>query len=209
MTSQRDAAVVCQAASVLLDYPGEALRDRLPTVRAAVAELPAGRAREALTRFAEHVAATDARELAEHYVATFDRRKRCCLYLTWWTDGDTRRRGASLAALKARYRAHGLELGPDELPDNLTVVLEYAATGDLADGLALLQDYRAGVELLRLALTDAGSPYASVVEAVCDLLPGPSPKDRAAAQRLARTGPPTESVGLEPYAVSPGWGGSP
>jgi nitrate reductase delta subunit len=82
------------------------------------------------------------------------------------------------------------------------VVLEYAATGDLVDGLALLQEHRAGVELLRLALRDAGSPYADVVSAVCALLPGPSPADRAAAERLARTGPPVESVGLEPYGVT-------
>ena len=47
--------------------------------------------------------------LAEHYVATFDRRRRCCLYLTWWTDGETRRRGQSLATLKERYRRGGLE----------------------------------------------------------------------------------------------------
>ena len=72
-----------------------------------------------------------------------------------------------------------------------------------ADVVALLQEHRAGVELLRLALRDARSPYADVVEAVCALLPGPSPHDRAAAQRLAQAGPPTETVGLEPYALAP------
>ena len=68
--------------------------------------------------------------------------------------------------------------------------------------MALLQQNRPGLELLRLALRDVSSPYAAVVEAVCDLLPGPSPKDRAAAERLARTGPPRESVGLELYALA-------
>ena len=207
MTPARAAAVACQAASVLLQYPDEEVRGRLPVVAAAVATLPPGPARAALDGFLGHLAGTPARELAEHYVATFDRRRRCCLYLTWWTDGETRRRGRSLAELKQRYRAAGLELGGaggagpggTELPDYLPVVLEYAATGDLADGLALLQEHRAGVELLRLALHGVGSPYAAVVEAVCALLPGPSPEDEAAARRLARTGPPEESVGLEPY----------
>jgi nitrate reductase assembly molybdenum cofactor insertion protein NarJ len=134
-------------------------------------------------------------------IATFDRRRRCCLYLTWWTDGETRRRGQSLAMLKERYRRGGLELRGSELPDYLPVVLEYAATGDLADGVALLQEHRAGVELLRLALEEARSPYAGVVDSVCSLLPGPSPADRAAAERLARTGPPQETVGREPYGV--------
>jgi nitrate reductase delta subunit len=198
--------VVCQAASILLQYPDETVRDRVPVVTTAVAALPPGRPRTALSGFLRHLARTPARELAEHYVATFDRRRRCCPYLTWWTDGETRRRGQSLALLKERYRRGGLELRSSELPDYLPVVLEYAATGDLADGLALLQEHRAGVELLRLALRDARSPYADVVAAVCALLPGPSPQDRAAAQRLAHAGPPTETVGLEPYALAPSRG---
>lgn len=76
-------------------------------------------------------------------------------------------------------------------------VLEYAATTDLVDGLTLLQEHRAGLELLRLALLDAGTPYAAPIEAVCALLPGPSPADVAAAKALARSGPPREQVGLE------------
>jgi nitrate reductase delta subunit len=203
VTRGQDAVVVCQVASILLQYPDETVRDRVPVVTTAVAALPPGRPRTALSGFLQHLARTPARELAEHYVATFDRRRRCCLYLTWWTDGETRRRGQSLALLKERYRRGGLELRSSELPDYLPVVLEYAATGDLADGLALLQEHRAGVELLRLALRDARSPYADVVAAVCALLPGPSPQDRAAAQRLAQAGPPTETVGLEPYALAP------
>lgn len=209
MTADRDAAVVCQAASTLLQYPDESVRMRIPLVTAAVAALKPGPAHTALTGFLDHLAATPPRDLAEHYVAVFDRRRRCCLYLTWWTDGETRRRGHALAALKTRYRRAGLEPGAHELPDYLPLALEYAATGDLADGLALLQEHRAGIELLRLALRDAASPYADVVEAVCTLLPGPSPQDRAAAQRLARTGPPAENVGLEPYAAAPPGGEHP
>lgn len=202
-TSARHVALTCQVASHLLGYPDEDFRSRLPLLEDAVASLPAGRAHTCLARFVDHVRTAPARELAEHYVSTFDRRRRCCLYLTWWTDGETRRRGQALAMLKERYRRGGLELGNSELPDFLPVVLEYAATGDLADGLAVLQEQRAGLELLRIALEEAGSPYADVVMAVCSLLPGPSPRDRAAAMQLARSGPPQEMVGLEPYAVAP------
>jgi nitrate reductase delta subunit len=206
VTPERAAAVTCQAASILLQYPDGTVLEGIPLVAKAVAALPPGPARTALTGLVDHLATTPPREAAEHYVATFDRRRRCCLYLTWWTDGETRRRGHSLAALKSRYRRSGLEPGTLELPDHLPLVLEYAATGDLADGLALLQEHRAGIELLRLALRDADSSYTGAVEAVCTLLPGPSPQDRAAAQRLARTGPPAETVGLEPYSAAPGGG---
>ena len=190
-------AIALQAASVSLQYPDDAVRRMLPLVRSAVDDLPAGIPRERLTAFAEHAAATPPGRLAEHYVEVFDQRRRCCLYLTWWSDGETRRRGGALAALKQRYRAAGVEWESPELPDFLPAVLEYAATADLTDGLALLQEHRAGLELLRLALLDAGTPYAAPVEAVCALLPGPSPADVAAAEALARNGPPREQVGLE------------
>ncbi|MCE3554088.1 nitrate reductase molybdenum cofactor assembly chaperone [Pseudonocardia sp. RS11V-5] len=201
----QQAAVVLQAASVCLQYPDGTVLATLPLVQRAVEGLPAGPPHEHLTSFLGSVARTSPAELAEHYVATFDRRRRCCLYLTWWSDGDTRRRGGSLAALKARYRAAGLDLRGDELPDYLPLVLEYAATADRADGLALLQENRAGLELLRLALLDAATPYAGPVQAVCALLPGPSPADVAAAKQLARSGPPREQVGLEltPFAPNP------
>jgi nitrate reductase molybdenum cofactor assembly chaperone NarJ/NarW len=193
----REQAVVLQAASICLSYPDGSVREMLRLVGGAVDGLPAGRPRERLTAFLKQVAATPPGRLAEHYVEAFDRRRRCCLYLTWWSDGETRRRGGALAALKQRYRAAGVEFESGELPDFLPAVLEFAATADLADGLALLQEHRAGLELLRLALLDAGTPYAAPVEAVCALLPGPSPTDVAAAKALARTGPPREQVGLE------------
>ncbi|GEL20393.1 nitrate reductase molybdenum cofactor assembly chaperone [Pseudonocardia asaccharolytica] len=197
-------ATVLQAASVCLQYPDESVLPMFPLVRGAVDALPDGTPGARLTAFLDAVAGIPPGELAEHYVRTFDNRRRCCLYLTWWADGETRRRGGALAALKARYRAAGVELDSTELPDFLPAVLEFAATADLADGLAVLQEHRAGIELLRLALIEVGTPYAAPVEAVCALLPGPSPADVAAAKALARSGPPREQVGLELAPFSPG-----
>ncbi|MDP1172023.1 hypothetical protein, partial [Klebsiella pneumoniae] len=76
----------------------------------------------------------------------------------------------------------------EELPDFLPAVLEFSAHA----GPVLLTENRSGIELLRLALTDFGTPYAAVLDAVCASLPGPSPKDRAEALALARSGPPRE-----------------
>jgi nitrate reductase delta subunit len=202
--NRRAKATVLLAASICLQYPDDAVLPVLPDVRRAVDDLPAGLPRQRLTAFLDAAATTQPGELARHYVSTFDTSRRCCLYLTWWTDGDTRRRGGALVALKQRYRAAGVEFSGSELPDFLPAVLEYAATADLADGLALLQEHRAGVELLPLALLDAGTPYSAPVEAVCTLLPGPSPADVAAAKAIARSGPPREQVGLELAPFAPG-----
>jgi nitrate reductase molybdenum cofactor assembly chaperone len=204
----RDQAVALQAASVCLRYPDAGVLALMPIVRDAVDALPASRPRERLGAFLDTVAATTPERAAQHYVEVFDTRRRCCLYLTWWSEGETRRRGAALAALKQRYRVSGVEFADTELPDFLPAVLEFAATADLPGGLALLQDHRPGIELLRLALLDAGTPYGAPVEAVCALLPGPSPADVAAAKALARTGPPREQVGLElaPFGAFPAGG---
>ncbi|GAA3098520.1 nitrate reductase molybdenum cofactor assembly chaperone [Streptosporangium carneum] len=186
MRRRLDDRVVWQAAAHLLAYPDEHFWERLPLVRAA-----AGPCFEA---FLGHLSRVGRGELAAHYVETFDLRRRCCLYLTYYADGDTRRRGASLARLKVRYRACGWELCGDELPDYLPVMLEFAALEP--EGAAVLRDNRAGLELLRLALRECGSPYGSVVEAVCATLPPVDRAERALVARLAGQGPPSESVGV-------------
>lgn len=183
-----DHAVLYRAAAHCLSYPDEEFRDLLPQLTATAPQLEG---------FLAHAAATDASELAAHYVQVFDFKNRHSLYLSWWRDGDTRRRGMTLVRFKEVYREHGMEFTGEELPDFLPAVLEFSAHA----GPVLLEEHRPGLELLRLALTDFGTPYAPVLDAVCATLPGPSPKDRAEAQALARSGPPREDVGLEPFAM--------
>ena len=61
-------------------------------------------------------------------------------------------------------------------------------------------DHRAGLELLRLSLRDAGSPWAAAVDAVTATLPPLRGDELEAVRRLAAEGPPEEEVGLTPYA---------
>ncbi|MDA2803482.1 nitrate reductase molybdenum cofactor assembly chaperone [Nocardiopsis suaedae] len=199
MKRARHAAVVRRAAALLLDYPDRGMLERLPAVRAAVDELPGGSARDGLAAFCDHAAGTDELELGAHYVQTFDMRRRRALHLTFYTDGDTRRRGHALARLKEVYAAHGWRPGPHELPDHLCVLLEFASRGDAGQGEALLRRFQPGLELLRSALHRFGTPYAGVLDAVAATLPPPAAAQRDAARRLAAQGPPAEDVGLEPY----------
>ena len=55
--------------------------------------------------------------------------------------------------------AAGLEVNDEELPDHLCVVCEFGASGDVDVAWRLLTEHRAGIELLRLALTDRKSPW--------------------------------------------------
>ena len=136
--------------------------------------------------------------MQNHYVEIFDLSRRHTLYLSYYTDGDTRRRGETLMTIKQRYRRSGFLVDTHgELPDYLPLILEYAARVDPRDGAELLQDFRRSLELLRLALIDKGTPYAGVVAAVCATLPGASPRDRQAVMAMAAAGPPSETVGLD------------
>jgi nitrate reductase delta subunit len=204
-TTADSRAVVLQAASLLLGYPDAALVDLAPTVVAATGG--AGPAGAALALFCGHLQATPLDDLQAAYVDTFDLRRRCCLYLTYFSHGDTRKRGMALLRFSHAYRTAGVELAGDELPDHLSVVCEFAATGDARQGQRLLVEHRAGLELIRRALAETASPYLHVLDAICAVLPAASQRDLDRALELARTGPPEEEVGLEPYGPPESMGG--
>ncbi|NBM20179.1 nitrate reductase molybdenum cofactor assembly chaperone [Streptomyces sp. GC420] len=187
-----------QVQSLLLAYPDERFARYLPLARRAAATLP-DQVGAPLLRFADHAGRAPSAELAAEYVATFDHRRRCCPYLTYYAHGDTRKRGVALLRMKQTYTAAGWRLSDDELPDHLAVVLEFAAA-DPAAGTRLLTEHRAGLELLRLALRDAGAPWALVLESVSATLPALAGDEREAVMRLAAQGPPEEQVGLAPFA---------
>lgn len=206
--SERDGrtALCYQVAGTLLCYPDDSLMERLPTLRAATDEL-AGEQSALLRPLLDHVQETPLLCLQQEYVETFDLKRRCALYLTYYAFGDTRKRGMALLNFKSAYRKAGLVLDDGELPDHLAVVLEFAATADLGNGRRLLVEHRAGLELLHLSLRDSGSPYAAAVAAVSSTLPKLRGDERKAVRRLAAEGPPDEEVGLEPFAP-PGYMGA-
>ena len=197
---------VWQSVSLLLDYPDEEVLAHAPLVRSAALGLPTAIG-DSIRVFLEHLEKTPLTELQADYVETFDTRRRCNLFLTYFAHGDTRKRGMALLRFKQTYLRAGFELDDAELPDHLCVVLEFAATIDRDLGRDLMLDHRAGLELLRLSLRDMRSPWASLLDAVTATLPPLRGEERDAVRRLAAEGPPEEEVGLAPFAnpqFSPG-----
>jgi nitrate reductase delta subunit len=200
-TRRKEARAVYRLCSLLLSYPDEELLGARDALRGAVADLPRSAAADSLGRFLDWWERTDSVEIAQHYVETIDLHKRSGLYLTFYSDGDKRERGSALLRLKRLYRAAGLPLeGTSELPDYLPVMLEFAAAASEGRGEIVLREHRAALELVRLSLRDLGSPYADLLDAICETLGAPSAAERALAGRLAASGPPQELVGLEPFA---------
>jgi nitrate reductase molybdenum cofactor assembly chaperone NarJ/NarW len=185
-------------ASVLLQYPTTSLFDGLDHLDEAAARIAPRGSRDAFGGFLGWLRATPRTEVAQHYVETFDLRRRCALYLTYFRYGDTRKRGMSMLAFKTAYRTAGFIPTDDELPDYLPMVLDFAALS--RRGESMLRAHRADLELLRRALMKAQTPYADVLEAVCAQLPRLGRRDLSLVSQAWEQGPPKEEVGLEPFA---------
>jgi nitrate reductase delta subunit len=184
--------------SVLLQYPTVALFDGLDELDAAAATTTPKHAREAFGRFLAWLRSTPPEDVAAHYVQTFDLRRRCALYLTYYRYGDTRKRGMAMVVFKTTYREAGFTPSEDELPDYLPMVLEFAAL--CPRGQRLLHTHRADLELLHRALQKAESPYVDVLIAISAQLPMLKRRELDQVRRAWESGPPREQVGLEPFA---------
>ena len=201
MNTAYDTAVARQAAAVLLSYPDQRQEASLELVARAVGELGDSAAAAGLGRAVDFVRGTARLELAAQYVDTFDRARRRTLHMTYYTDGDTRRRGHGLAEIKRVYAAAGWRGDREELPDHLCLLLEFAARADAVQGQRLLLQFQPGIELLRSGLHDHGCGWAAVLDAVAATLPPPDVAARAEALRIARQPPPAENVGLQGYGT--------
>lgn len=182
--------------SLLLQYPDDALAQARPELERAIDELPASAQRSGLKKFWSHFAAAPITRLQQEYVETFDLQRRSSLYLTFYTEGDTRKRGQALLRLKRLYSSAGLAMDTPELPDYLPLMLEFADLSPNDIGKRLLAEHRAGLELLRLHLAELDSPYRHLIEAVCAGLPRLAPRELSTVELLLRSGPPAEQVGL-------------
>lgn len=189
-----------QAASLLLDYPEAELLEQVPLIRALVDER--GAPAQPLLSLLDHLESTPLEDLQVEYVETFDLRRRCCLYLTYFRYGDTRKRGTALVDFIDAYKSSGAFMEEGELPDHLGVLLEFGAQHNLERCRTLLLENRAGLELLRLSLADRNSAWVGAIEAVSATLPPIGGDDRDAVRRLVAQGPPDEEVGLEAFTSS-------
>jgi nitrate reductase delta subunit len=193
--SEAQRRIVHMAASILLDYPEPGRRAQFEQVAASIGSLPEEIGGE-FRAFLEETSGFDQGGLEAHFTAIFDQKRKCCPYLTYYSTGDTRKRGMALVSFVEAYRAAGWEVEDGELPDYLPMVLEFSARSDSPIAGELLAAHRDGIEVLREALASFGSAYSHVVAAVCLSLPEIDDATRERYRRLIDEGPPTELVGL-------------
>ena len=155
----------------LLRYPDAELRAHLPELRAALHDersLSASRLAE-LDALIARLANRRALEVEAEHVELFDRGRGTALHLFEHVHGDSRERGPAMVDLCKTYEAAGLFLAPGELPDHLTVLLQYASTQPAAQAKALLGEVAHILQVIFSALLRREAAHACVLAALLDL----------------------------------------
>jgi nitrate reductase molybdenum cofactor assembly chaperone NarJ/NarW len=172
-----------RALALLLSYPSEEMRLGLPAVVGVLendASIP-GAIRRALARLADEIAEADFFEAQEKYVWLFDRTRSLSLNLYEHIHGESRDRGQAMVALLELYRAKGLELSANELPDHLPVFLEFLSTQPDDEAASLLGEAAHVLTALGERLHKRGSPYRAVFGALAALAADPADAEALAA----------------------------
>ncbi len=155
----------------LLAYPDAELRRHLPDLRSVLQDeraLPLSRIAE-LETLMDRIAWAQALQAEASYVELFDRGSSTSLHLFEHVHGDSRDRGPAMIDLIQTYEAAGLYFGDGELPDHLSVLLEYASTQPPEAARSFLRETAHIVNSIFAALVKRQSAYASVLGAVLDL----------------------------------------
>jgi nitrate reductase molybdenum cofactor assembly chaperone NarJ/NarW len=166
-----DKRLTLRVLSALLRYPDAAFRDAVPDLVQALdveRALPASRLTE-LTALLRQFQTMDPFETEARFVETFDRGRATSLHLFEHVHGDSRDRGPALVDLGQTYERAGLAFEGDELPDHLSVVLEFTSTQPRDVARAFLDEIVHILNAVFSALRERGSPYASVIAAVLEL----------------------------------------
>jgi nitrate reductase delta subunit len=171
--NERDVAfsLTLRALAYLLQYPDTEWRAHLHDVWGALRGSKAiGPARSAqIEALVETIACADGLDAEASYVELFDRGRGTALHLFEHVHGDSRERGPAMLDLIATYEQAGLALRDGELPDHLTVLLEYASTQPREAAASLLGEVAHILQRIYAAVDKRGSAYAAVIAALLDL----------------------------------------
>ena len=167
----QDNRYTLRALALLLAYPDAALRAKVPALLQAIdQEAALGSARRAeLHALGDELLRPDPLAVESRYVDTFDRGRATSLHLFEHIHGDSRDRGPAMVDLAQTYERAGLLLGPQELPDHLCVVLEFASTQPPELAGAFVAEMAHILTAIFSALLERGSPYAALLAAVLEL----------------------------------------
>ncbi|MGZ5599017.1 MAG: nitrate reductase molybdenum cofactor assembly chaperone [Methylobacter sp.] len=154
--------------SLLLSYPEVEMLEALDEMAAVVEQenlLQEDHKKSVLALIDSH-RGVDLLDSQERYVALFDRGRFLSLHIFEHVHGESRDRGQAMVNLLQMYEAHGFEMSTHELPDYIPLFLEFLSQQEHAEAVQLLRDTMPVLNLLGARLTERGSMFCAVFDAL-------------------------------------------
>ena len=115
----------------------------------------------------------DLLDAQEAYVALFDRGRFLSLHIFEHVHGESRDRGQAMVNLLQMYEAHGFEMTTHELPDYIPLFLEFLSQQEQTEAVHLLHDAMPVLSLLGARLTERGSEFSAIFDALASFAGDP------------------------------------
>jgi len=180
--------------SLLLSYPEAEMLAELDALVAVIEQenvLPETDKKSVLSLINSYRGA-DLLDLQERYVALFDRGRYLSLHIFEHVHGESRDRGQAMVNLLQMYESHGFAMATHELPDYVPLFLEFLAQQQPPEAIKLLQDAMPVLSLLGARLTERGSDFRVIFEAL-ESIAGEA-EEITEIRRRAATEAPDETI---------------
>ncbi|MGZ5007279.1 MAG: nitrate reductase molybdenum cofactor assembly chaperone [Methylobacter sp.] len=154
--------------SLVLSYPEAEMLEALDEMAAVVEQenLLAQNHKKAVLALIDCYRGAELLDLQEQYVALFDRGRFLSLHIFEHVHGESRDRGQAMVDLLQMYEAHGFEMSTHELPDYIPLFLEFLSQQQQADAEQLLHDAMPVLSLLGARLSERGSEFSAIFDAL-------------------------------------------
>ncbi len=157
--------------SILLSYPEPRWSNEFDQMREYIEaeENFTAAQKQKLIGFIECLSTEDILDSQERYVSSFDKGRSLSMLLFEHVHGESRDRGQAMVDLMQTYESRGFELSTHELPDHLTVFLEFLSHCDATESVQWLTEISDILVLICSRLYERKSPYADVFKVLCEL----------------------------------------
>jgi len=154
--------------SLLLSYPEAEMLEALDEMAAVVEQenLLQESHKESVLALIDSYRGADLLDSQERYVALFDRGRFLSLHIFEHVHGESRDRGQAMVNLLHMYEAHGFEMSSHELPDYIPLFLEFLSQLEKTEVVSLLDDAMPVLSLLGARLSERGSEFRAVFDAL-------------------------------------------
>ncbi len=154
--------------SVLLSYPEAEMLAALDEMAGVIEQenLLLAAYKKSVLALIDTYRGADLLDAQEAYVALFDRGRFLSLHIFEHVHGESRDRGQAMVNLLQMYEAHGFEMTTHELPDYIPLFLEFLSQQEQTEAVQLLHDAMPVLSLLGARLTERGSEFSAIFDAL-------------------------------------------